>query len=200
MNEPCKGNTAAIILAAGFGRRLESIGPKPLLECKRRSFVEIAVGSAIAAGFFPIILVTNKQFEAFIRELRLPVKIAINGRPERGMLSSILTGMDLLPTNSDGFLLCPIDYPLVKPETFHHLFEAYQFEPDCILKPVYLQKSGHPVIFPCLLYDELHQIPENEGARYVLRKNPSAVRNMPVDDPGILININTPELFHQYCE
>jgi len=200
MHETGKGNTAAIILAAGFGTRLKSIGPKPLLKCKGKSFIEIAVEKAIAIQIDPIILVTNHRFEPLINDLKLPTHITINEHPEKGMLSSILTGMKLLPRRCDGFFMCPIDYPLVKFETYKHLLEAHYAYPNRIIKPVYQQKPGHPVIVPSNLFSALYKIPENESARYLFRQNSSLIQKVHVYDPGILFNINTPELFHQYCK
>ncbi len=200
MNEIRKGGTAAIILAGGFGRRLKSIGPKPFLECNGESFIELAVHNVVETKIDSVIIVTNIQFENRIRQLKLRAKIVVNKYPENGMLSSILVGMELLASGCSGFLLCPVDYPLIKIATFRQILQAHHDHPSFITKPVYQGRSGHPIIIPQNLFSELYRIPENQGARYLLQKHSAFVNDIPVEDPGILININTPALFNQYCK
>ncbi|MFZ5515214.1 MAG: nucleotidyltransferase family protein [Candidatus Zhuqueibacterota bacterium] len=200
MRESGADRIAAILLAAGFGSRLQALGPKPLLKCQGSSFLEKAVEKAGAAGFDPLIIVTNPGLLPAISELHVTALIAINDQPENGMLSSIHIGMRLLPADCSGFLLCPIDYPLVTFETFHRIFEAHRLHPDRIIKPMYESKSGHPIVIPAALFEALGRILPNQGARYLLQQHPALLHELSVADPGILININTPELFHHYCE
>lgn len=200
MNEIRKGGTAAIILAGGFGRRLKNIGPKPFLVCNGKSFIEIAFHNVVETKIDSIIIVTNTQFENRIRQLKLRAKIAVNKFPENGMLSSILVGMELLTSECSRFLLCPVDYPLVKIATFRQILESHHNHPNFITKPVYRGRSGHPIIIPQNYFHELYHVPENQGARYLVQKHSAFVNDVTVEDPGILININTPALFHQYCK
>jgi len=200
MMESGAGTIAAIILAAGFGSRLQELGPKPLLKCRGSSFLENAVSKADAAGFTPLIIVTNPSLLPLISALRLTACLAVNDQPENGMLSSIHIGMRLLPTRCSGFLLCPIDYPLVTADTFHRIYETHRLHPARIIKPMFESRSGHPIVIPSALFDAVQRIPQNQSARDLLQQNPTFLHELPVADPGILININTPELFHQYCE
>ena len=194
-----KNRTAAIILAAGFGSRLKSIGSKPLLPCFGKTFLELVVEKVININLDPI-LITNKIFAPDIQKLKLSVKTVINKNPEKGMLSSILIGLEELENNCDGFFLCPVDFPLVKLETYQILLSAFFENKHHIIKPQFSNKSGHPIIFPQFLFEELKTVPLEQGARFVTSKYSHQTSFINVNDPGILININSPQMYQKYCK
>lgn len=193
-------DTGAIILAGGLGERLKAVGPKPFLFYKGKSFLQIAVENVWSIRLNPIVIVTNDLFFNDIKQLHFPAKILINHHPEHGMLSSILIGLKEIESSRSGFFLCPIDYPMVLKETYHKLLLAHQSNPDQIIKPAFKNQSGHPIVFPKNLTQALQQAPLNQGARLVTRQNAHLTKIIRVEDSGILININTPQLYHQYCK
>jgi len=193
-------NPGAIILAGGLGKRLKAVGLKPFLLCRGRSFIRIAVEKAASANLEPVIIVTNQLFYPRMLDYNFAAKICINPRPEQGMLSSLLIGLQELPHDCTGFFLCPVDFPLIEPATFHKLLLAHRSRPDCIIKPVYKNRSGHPVVFPGNLFEPLRQAPLDQGARFVTRQYAHLTKHVAVPDPGILININLPELYEHYCK
>jgi len=183
-----------------LGERLKAVGSKPFLLYNNKSFFQIAVENVQSLRLNPIVIVTNDLFFNDIKQLHFPAKILINLHPEQGMLSSILVGLKEMEAFCSGFFLCPIDYPLVKQTTYHKLFLAHQSNPDQIIKPAFQNQSGHPIVFPKNLFQALRVAPLGEGARFVTRQYSHLTKNIEVDDPGVLININTPELYHQYCK
>ena len=192
-------NTAAIILAAGKGERVAGIGAKPLLKFKGKTFLETSVDKAQKANFKPLIAVTSEILYDQINRLDLNIEILINPYPEKGMLSSLLCGLEILNQTVAGFLLNPVDFPLVEQNTYQKLWISHQTEKNCIIKPTYNGRSGHPVIFPATVFENLKKAPLNKGAKAVLQEKPDLVRKLAVDDAGILLNINTPELYFKYC-
>lgn len=193
-------NTGAIILAGGLGKRLVSVGPKPFLLYKKKSFLEIAVENARSIELHPLIVVTNESFYPKIVALNLPVKILINPHPEQGMLSSILIGLKEIESSCSGFFLCPIDYPQVQQKTYLKLLLAHRSFPTHIIKPIFKEKSGHPVVIPRRLFRILQEAPLDSGVRLTIAQFSHLNHFVEVDDPGILININTPELYYQHCK
>ena len=191
---------AALILAAGFGTRLKAIGIKPLITCFGKTFVELVVNKVIAIQLDPIIIITNNIFYPDIKKLKLPGKTVINEHPEKGMLSSILIGLEKIENKCDGFFLCPVDFPLVKLETYKTLLSAFHKNKNYIIKPQFNKKSGHPIIFPKTLFSELKNAPMELGARFVTSRFPHQTKFINVNDPDILININSPQIYHKYCK
>ena len=116
------------------------------------------------------------------------------------MLSSILIGLEEIENQSDGFFLCPVDYPLVKLETYQILFSVFCENKNYIIKPQFNKQSGHPIVIPQNLFSELKSAPPDKGARYVTRKFSNQTNFVDVTDPAILLNINSPKMYRQYCE
>lgn len=192
--------TGAIILAGGLGERLKAVGSKPFLLYNTKSFLQIAVDNVRSLRLNPLVIVTNNHFFKDIKQLDFHAKILINPHPKQGMLSSILIGLKEIKSSCSGLFLCPIDYPLVQQETYHKLLLAHQSDPDQIIKPTFKNRSGHPIVFPKNLFQALREAPLDEGARFVTRQYAHLTKTVEVDDSGILININTPQLYKQYCK
>lgn len=193
-------DTGAIILAAGLGQRLASVGPKPFLLYGKKSFLEIAVENAQAIKLNPVVIITNESCYQKVVDSNFPVNVLINYHPEQGMLSSILIGLKAIEACCSGFFLCPIDYPLVQQTTYIKLLVAHQSNPDQIIKPNFKQQSGHPIVIPQKFFQTLKETPLDRGVGFMIHQFAHLTKAVEVTDPGIVININTPELYYQYCK
>ncbi len=193
-------NVGAIILAGGLGQRLRAVGFKPFLLHNGKTFLQIAFENAFQNGLQPIAIVTNELFYPRIVSLKLKARILINPEPERGMASSAIIGLSAIESECHGVFLCPIDYPLVQPATYHRLLLAHRSYPECILQPGFNQQGGHPIVLPARLFSAVRTESLDEGVRSLIRKYADAKMSITVSDPGILININTPENYYQYCQ
>jgi hypothetical protein len=49
------------------------------------------------------------------------------------------------------------------------------------------------------MFESLKKASLTEGAQSVIHANPDKRLLISVDDPAILLNINTPELYFQFC-
>ncbi len=193
-------NIGAIILAGGLGNRLISVGPKPFLLYQGKSFLEIAVENTRAIACNPVIIVTNQSLYQRIIALNFPVKILLNLHPEQGMLSSIIIGVKAIENCCSGFFLCPIDYPQVQRKTYLELLSAHQSFPTHIIKPIFNDRSGHPIVIPQHLFRKLQESSLENGTGVITTQYSHFNYFVKVNDPGILININTPALYYQYCK
>ena len=61
-----------------------------------------------------------------------------------------------------------------------------------ILIPTFDGRRGHPVVFLRPVWAELLDAPDAFGAKPVVRRDPGRVREVAVEDPGILIDVDTP--------
>jgi molybdenum cofactor cytidylyltransferase len=82
------------------------------------------------------------------------------------------------------------DYPLVTPATVKYLVEMHALFPDGIITPRFQDNRGHPLLFARTILDELE---EGMTLRDVMRRDPARVHDAPVNDPGILTDMDTPE-------
>jgi molybdenum cofactor cytidylyltransferase len=58
--------------------------------------------------------------------------------------------------------------------------------------PYFRTRRGHPVGIAGAFYDELLGLKGDEGARQLLARNEARLRKVPVGDPGVIRDIDTP--------
>jgi molybdenum cofactor cytidylyltransferase len=106
-----------------------------------------------------------------------------------GMGDSIAAGVRATHTAS-GWLVLPGDLPLVRPETLQAVADA--IATHTIAVPHHNGQRGHPVGFAASCRDELLQLTGAQGAAAVVRAQPpGAVLHLELDDPGIVMDIDT---------
>ena len=98
-----------------------------------------------------------------------------------------------LPTPCDGWVLIPADHPTLHSQLVRVLIAAWSTSPSQIAVPVYDGQRGHPTIFPWSLADEVFHLPPDQGLNQVLRSDPQRVLEVPVSDPRVLDDLDTPE-------
>jgi N-ethylmaleimide reductase len=89
------------------------------------------------------------------------------------------------------------DYPLVSAPTVAALIAQHGSTPDSILLPSHQGLRGHPLLFPRTILDELDA---DLTLRDLVRRDPQRVLCCNVDDPGVLIDMDTPEDYHRIVE
>ncbi len=184
----------AIVLAAGKSERMGR--PKPLLPCRGSTFLDTVLAALDRTRVGAVRVVLGYGAPAVLRGCALHGGIvALNPEPERGMLSSVRTGLAALPPGLDGFLLWPVDHPLVAPATVDLLIAAFESSSAAVAIPVCGGRRGHPVLFAMRLAAELESAPESEGARAVVRAHAADVREVEVEDRGVLTGIDTPAAY-----
>jgi molybdenum cofactor cytidylyltransferase len=183
---------AGIILAAGESRRMGY--PKPLLKIGERTFVEVIVSTMLEV--MPRVIVVLGAHAARIRPAIAPderITIVENPGFTRGQLSSIKVGIEQVPIDADGAVVHLADHPTVRADTFRAVVSAYGQGGHPIVIARYGGRRGHPVIFDRSVFSELLRAPESEGARYVVNADTSRLGYVDVDDPGIILDLDTPE-------
>ena len=187
------GAVTALILAAGMSSRMGTC--KPLLPLGGETVLERVIGIARHAGIKSILAVVGHDADLLLPVLaRQHVPGVINPDYERGMFSSLRTGISHLGKNCPAFFLMPADMPLFSPDTVRQLLAAYREGAPKILvcRPCYQNRRGHPPLISTALIPEIADHDGAGGLRTLLARFESATRNLEVDDPGILIDLDTP--------
>ncbi len=176
---PCN-TVIAIILASGKGTRFGM--PKAEAGFGGKSFVQHIEDSLQAAELSRIVLADSYHSPDMLATLRLAVSDIM--LKQSGEVS--------------GYLIFPVDFPFVTPDTIRSLISAHLEHPNAVIHPLFMVRRGHPIIIPAstnLLADD-----EGKGLREVLSKNHLEHIDVPVSDTGILSNINTPEDLHKWTQ
>jgi len=184
-----------VILAAGESKRMGA--PKPYMKLEGRTFLEIIASRLENSGAsFPGIIVFNEQHHSLIQSLSLPqFDLISNERQELGQLYSLQLAIRMIPHGITGVLLCLADHPLIHEESYRRIVEMHILVPHKVILPTYEDRPGHPTLFPRLFFQEIQDLaPEKpEGVKNVLFDHPDAVMDIPLQDPGILMNLDSPE-------
>ena len=182
-----------MVLAAGESRRMGSI-LKPLLPLRGSTFLEVIVRTMIEAGSDECLVVTGHAHDKIRSSVKLPgVRLLINGDWKSGQLSSLQTAVKALSPESEGMLFTPVDHPLVDVSSYRALIEQWNEQRDRMVIPRYEGRKGHPAIFPSRLYGPLLHDDLGGGARDLIYREMDRVLFVPVNDPGVVYDIDTPE-------
>lgn len=125
-------------------------------------------------------------------------KVLQNPDPAPGPISSLQVGLRALPGDVEGVYLAPVDHPLFTARTMRAMGEAFRRQAAPMVLPAFEGRRGHPVLFGRQLFPELLEEDLPEGARTVVRRYLSTGLQLPVDDPGILADIDTPEDYRKH--
>lgn len=132
-------------------------------------------------------------------EIRARVKLdestlVFNPDWQRGQLSSLQSAIRSLPAGkTEGMLVCLVDHPLISTALITSLIQIFDRDKNRIVIPAYKGRRGHPVIFPSALFEELLAASPETGARAVIHEHANGVLEVPVQEEGVLLNLNDPE-------
>ena len=177
---------AGLILAGGAGKRWG--GPKAWARLPDgRSFLEACAMTLREAGASPVVAtLPHGSDDPHIAGL----EVVVLPREGLDMFASLLTGLESLLDNESRhpFVVLPVDHPLVSPSTVVALAKA----DSAAAVPTFHRKHGHPVLLSRNAAEDIvNQRYGGSTLRDVLGSlHPAAV---PVDDPAVIANCNTPE-------
>lgn len=194
------GSYRVLIVSAGCSRKMKTF--KPLLPLGEHSILENTIHNFQKAGMDDIVVVVGYKRRELIPILkRLQVKIAINeDYDQTDMLESVKIGLKVMPADTRGILLCPVDIPLIMPSTINKLVETGKKSDALALIPTYQGHWGHPLLFGRRIASEILKYRGDNGIRGVLRKFPDRIQSIDVPDANMLMNINRPEDYEKLVE
>lgn len=190
------GEVGAIVLAAGRATRFgaSDTESKVLALLEGRPLVTHVATTALASQARPVIVVTGQGAAGCASALAgLDVLLAHNPAFAAGMAGSLRTGLAALPPTSEAAVVLLADMPRVRATTIDALAAAFMRERGEAVVPVHAGRRGNPVIVSRSLFPALASLTGDEGARRVLADPARRVTRLPVDDPGILADVDTPD-------
>ena len=216
----CKKGFSALISAAGLSSRMGDW--KAVMEIEGVPNILRELRTCFLAGVDRVVIVTGWRGEELENRLEqwLPreewerVRFVPNPRyAETSMFDSVRIGLEALreealsPTGDgggrsfpEGILFFPVDVPLFSVFTCRRLMEtACQLteeegrEGEWALLPAFQGRRGHPVLFSAAVVPRILEHDGEGGLKGVLGKFPC--REVPVPDPAILLDADTPEEF-----
>jgi CTP:molybdopterin cytidylyltransferase MocA len=182
---------SAIILAAGYSRRMGAL--KPILKLGDKTLLERAIRLFRDSGIEDVIVVVghrSKELIPIVDECK--ARAVMNEQFERGMFSSVQAGVKALSPDSHAFFVLPTDIPLVRPETIKAILAAYHRGKSKMVFPVFLGKRGHPPLIDACYRNEILSYSGEKGLRAVFRNHEYESVQVEVADEMILFDLDTP--------
>ncbi len=181
---------AAIVLAAGFSRRMERF--KPLLSIGGETITDRLLGTFDRAGVTVYLVVGWRQAELRAGIKSRNVRIIDNADYEQGMFTSVQAGLRGLEADYAGLFIMPVDIPLVRPFTIQRLLAVAKENPERIIYPIFNGLRGHPPFLPAGIIPAILARPKDRSLKDVLDEKNDMAMGVKVPDECILLDIDTP--------
>jgi len=125
--------------------------------------------------------------------------LVVNPDPARGQFSSLRVGLqEVLNRGRDAAMVTLVDRPPVRMETIETLalaFERAATHRKWAVIPEYQGKHGHPILAGREMLEAFLKAPETSNAHEVEHAHQSEIEYVPIDDPLVAINVDTPEQY-----
>lgn len=179
-----------ILLAAGSSRRFGS----------NKFLAPLADGTPLAVAAARRLIAAVPEAIAVLRpgDVELAAVLAAQGlrivecaQAEYGMGHSLVAGVAAAGT-ADAWLIALADMPAIKHSTLAALV-AQLATGSTLVAPFHNGQRGHPVGFAAEFAPELLALRGDAGARDLLARHALVLTRLDVEDPGILIDVDTPD-------
>jgi molybdenum cofactor cytidylyltransferase len=178
-----------ILLAAGAARRFGS--DKLLHPLAGGVPVAVAALANLRAAIPHVIAVVRPGVPALENLLSgAGATVILCANADAGMGASLATAVSASGEVA-GWVIALADMPYIRPETIQKI-AASLAAGAAIAAPAYRGERGHPVGLSARFRSQLEALRGDEGARALLKQNPSLIELIDVDDPGVCRDIDTP--------
>ena len=195
MSSPSVPGIVAVVPAAGRSSRFGSM--KLLALVDGRPLLDRTIASLLRAGISRVIVVVaehvNLELVEALGDSR--VLVVVNPDPDRGMFSSIQTGLaHARSATADPariLMVLPADMPFVRSDTVAALgVECGRLGRPVV--PMHDGRHGHPIALPGEIAGSLSAASPAVSLKDALRMIDAEPVGLRVDDPGVLRDVDVP--------
>jgi molybdenum cofactor cytidylyltransferase len=191
-----------VILAAGESSRMgrdKALLPWPPAENQvlpKETFLSSAIRSLSLATDFVVVVAGKNEVELAPIIYANGASLVTNPDPERGQFSSLQVGLqEVLNRGRDAAIITLVDRPPVGGSMVQVLRDAFEAAPQNIwaVIPEFSGKHGHPFVAGREMIERFLREPPTSNARGVEHRHQQHIQYLPVNEPFVALNINTPE-------
>jgi molybdenum cofactor cytidylyltransferase len=192
-----------VILAAGESTRMGTDKallpwpPVPAGQPPRGTFLSAAIESLGAVSEMVIVVGGKNANRIAPFVYAAGASLAENQQPERGQFSSLQIGLhEVLNHGRDAAVVTLVDRPPANPKTISHLCQAFTAALEAskwAVIPEIQGRHGHPIILGREMIEVFLKAPATASARDLEHQYVEHMAYVPVNDPAIAVNVNTPE-------
>jgi len=203
---PLSPNICGVILAAGFSSRMgrdKALLPwPPVAEGTPAANTFLGATIDLLQAYSELVIVVVGKNAPHITPVAYAhgAFLAVNRQPERGQFSSLQVGLqEVLNQGRDAAFIALIDRPPVLPRTVKALRETFlEAGPDVWGVVPALKRGdetihGHPILIGREMMEAFQSAPATATARDIEHQHQQHILYVPVDDPRLAMNVDTPE-------
>jgi molybdenum cofactor cytidylyltransferase len=194
---------AGVILAAGESSRMGTDKallpwppPAPGQPPSKNTFLSSAIHALRQSSDFVVVVAgTNEALLAPVTYAH-GASLVVNPDPTRGQFSSLQVGLhEVLNRGRDGAIVTLVDRPPASDATVKVLRDAFEAALSNIwaVVPEFSGHHGHPFIVGREMIEAFLHAPPTSSAREIEHRLQDHIQYVPVPDPLIALNINTPD-------
>jgi len=192
-----------VILAAGQSVRMgrdKALLPWPPVppgEASAETFLSAAIRSLTPYTDFVLVVVGRNEASLVPIVYANGAFLVRNPDPDRGQFSSLQVGLqEVLNRGRDAAMVTLVDRPPVSGATINGLREAFEgaiTRWKWAVVPEHGGRHGHPIVLAREMIEAFLKAPAIATARDIEHENQEHIEYLPVDDPLVTVNVNTPE-------
>ncbi len=168
--------------------------PKPLVSFLGEPLLQRVLSSVQRVHPTRTVVVLGAEADRIRKGVALQgATVVVNPEFGEGMASSLRRGARSLASAHGPVLIVLGDQPFVSPGTIETLVRRHSKGKAKILVPTYEGVRGNPVLIDRSLLGELDGLTGDIGCRALFPNHERELVEVPVPDPGILIDVDTPD-------
>lgn len=180
-----------LILAAGRSSRMGR--DKALLDYSGHSFLNHLIFLALPrVDRLVVVLGHNAERIAPTVPTSSRIDVVVNAHYDRGMLSSLQTGLVQIGEEADWILWMLVDHPAVRGRSLDRLLDAARQTDARLIIPRFHEKRGHPIAISRGAVADLLRLPPEASPQDAVRRRYGETLFLDLDDAGVLRDIDTP--------
>jgi molybdenum cofactor cytidylyltransferase len=191
----------AVVPAGGLSTRMGR--PKLALPLGDRTVVEHVVSALRQGGCDQVLVVVGPHVPQLVTSAESAgAHVCLLAEPTPDMRATVEHGLRWLeerfqPRPEDAWVLAPGDHPTLDAEVVRCLIGEYTRVSGRgafpIVIPTFHGRRGHPTLIAWRHVERLRLHPEDQGLNAYLRTLPGHVRELPMGDENVLLDLDTPE-------
>ncbi len=181
-----------VVLAAGRSSRMGS--PKSLIDLAGEHALARVIRLAREESLHVVVVLGHDGDRVRAAVDLRAVEVVDNPDPQRGMSSSMRCGAAALPIAAP-LVLWPVDHARVSGATLATLHAAFRARPPGmeLVVPRYGGRRGHPLFASAVAAAEFRALAVDAPGHQVVRRDPSRVLDVTVDDRMVVDDFDRPE-------
>ncbi|PKO48798.1 MAG: nucleotidyltransferase family protein [Betaproteobacteria bacterium HGW-Betaproteobacteria-4] len=178
-----------ILLAAGNSRRFGADKRlHPLPDCTPMVLASARHLAAVCSRSIVVIRPDDTVLASLLAAEGLETVVCAEAA--QGMGHSLASGV-AATADAAGWLVALADMPYIEPASYRAVINAMQGG-AALARPIHGGRPGHPVGFGAVYRAELLALTGDQGGKAILEADPAALVLCPVDDHGVLKDVDHP--------